>query len=181
MLDCREVDFRRTSDAHAHACHELCCARDELAKLQEEQVNLQRALDLKMQDKADLARRADAELCKNRSLTATLCGLEAKIRTTEENLCVSRREHEDLRFSNAGLQGRNADLRAEIEALQHHCHVLQSQNKDLNCELERFVATDEQIRMTLNRRDRVETLRYTTDAEVCKSRQNLDRASPRRK
>lgn len=78
---------------------------------------MQRALDLKMGDKADLARRADAELCKNRNLTATLCSLEAKIRTTEENLCVSRREQEDLRFSNSGLQGRNVDLRGEIEAL----------------------------------------------------------------
>lgn len=77
-----------------------------------------------MGDKADLARRADAELAKNRSLTGTLCGLEAKIRSTDENLCVSRREVDDLRFSNAGLTGRNCDLRSEIDALKHHCAVL---------------------------------------------------------
>lgn len=135
IADTRECDFRRTSDAHSGASHELCLARDELAKLHVEQADLQRALDMKMNDKADLARRADAELCKNRTLTSTLCGLEAKIRTTDENLCVSRREADDLRFSNSGLQGRNCDLRAEIEALKHHCSVLTCQNKDLNSEL----------------------------------------------
>lgn len=58
--------------------------------------------------------------------------------------------------------------------------MLQNQNKDLNCELERFVQTDEQIRSTLNRRDRVETLRATTEHEMHKSYQQLQRTSPRR-
>lgn len=72
-------------------------------------------------------------------------------------------------------------MREEIDALHHHCSVLGSQNKDLNCELERFVQTDEQIRCTLNRKDRVETLRHTTQAEMQKSYQQLERASPRRR
>jgi len=126
VADTRECDFRRTTDNFSGSSCELSRAREELAKLHEEQANLQRALDCKMADKADLGRRSDAELCKNRNLTATFCGLECKIRTTEENLCVSRREAEDLRFGNAGLQGRNCDLRAEIDALQHHCAVLQN-------------------------------------------------------
>lgn len=50
--------------------------------------------------------------------------------------------------------------------MQHHCNVLAGQNVELNTELERFVNTDEQIRMTLNRRDRVETLRNKTETEV---------------
>jgi len=78
IADARECDFRRTSDAYASSVHDLHCAREELAKLAEEQANLQRALDLKMGDKADLARRSDAALCQNRALTATLGGLEAK-------------------------------------------------------------------------------------------------------
>lgn len=53
--------------------------------------------------------------------------------------------------------------------MRHHCGVLEGQNKDLNLELERFVHTDEQIRMTLNRRERVETLRATSDVEMKKS------------
>jgi len=64
------------------------------------------------------------------------------------------------------LGGQNADVRAEIDALQHHCNVLAGQNVELNGELERFVQTDEQIRSTLNRRDRVEGLRHKTEAEM---------------
>jgi hypothetical protein len=53
-------------------------------------------------------------------------------------------------------------VQAEIDALQHHCNVLIAQNRDLTVELQRFVETDEQIRVTLNRRDRVEDLRVRT-------------------
>ena len=58
--------------------------------------------------------------------------------------------------------------------------MLAGQNVELNTELERFVHTDEQIRMTLNRRDRVETLRQKTETEMRASYQNLERSSPRR-
>lgn len=78
------------------------------------------------------------------------------------------------------MQGQNGDLRAEVDALQHHCNVLAGQNVELNTELERFVSTDEQIRQTLNRRDRVDTLRTKTEQEVRASYQNLERSSPRR-
>ena len=71
-------------------------------------------------------------------------------------------------------------MRGEIDALQHHCNVLAGQNVELNTELERFVQTDEQIRMTLNRRDRVDTLRHRTEAEMRQSYKNLERASPRK-
>ena len=63
----------------------------------------------------------------------------------------------------------NADLKAEIDAVQSHCNVLQGQNKDLNIELERFVSTDEQIRATLNRRDRVMDLQAKNQHEFVKS------------
>ena len=41
-------------------------SRDELARLHEEQVNFQRALDLKMAEKSDLVRRSENELARNR-------------------------------------------------------------------------------------------------------------------
>ena len=79
------------------------------------------------------------------------------------------------------MQNANADLRAEIDALQHHCNVLAGQNVELNTELERFVQTDEQIRNTLNRRDRVDHLKYTGETKMRESYANLERASPRRR
>jgi len=64
---------------------------------------------------------------------------------------------------------RNGDLKGEIDAVGSHCNVLEGQNKDLNIELERFVQTDEQIRATLNRRDRVMEMRERTANEITKS------------
>lgn len=40
--------------------------------------------------------------------------------------------------------------------------------------------TDEQIRSTLNRRDRVDHLRSRTEQEMNRSYQQLERSSPRR-
>jgi hypothetical protein len=45
-------------------------ARDELARLHEEQVSFSRALDLKMAEKSDLVRRSENELARNRQFTA---------------------------------------------------------------------------------------------------------------
>ena len=107
--------------------------------------------------------------------------VEAKARAADDNLAVSRREQDDLRFATSSMSQANADYRAEIDALQHHCNVLAGQNVELNGELERFVQTDEQIRTTLNRRDRVETLRHQGDVKMRESYANLERASPRRR
>ena len=116
-----------------------------------------------MTEKSELVRRSDGELARNRDLSANLGDLEAKNRATDDNLTVTRREQDDLRFANSSLQANNVDMRAEVDALQHHCNVLSGQNAELNAELTRFVDTDEQIRATLNRRDRVETLRARTE------------------
>jgi len=60
--------------------------------------------------------------------------------------------------------------------------VLQNQNKDLNVELERFVQTDEQIRATLNRRDRVLSFREQAQLEPSKSAYDVAaRTSPMRR
>ena len=82
---------------------------------------------------------------------------------------VSRKEQDNLRFSNNNILERNGDLKAELDALNSHCNVLQTQNKDLNVELERFVQTDEQIRATLNRRERVCNLREQTESNIKRS------------
>jgi len=94
---------------------------------------------------------------------------------------VARKEADNIRFSNNNLLERNQDIKAEIDALQSHCNVLQAQNRDLNLELERFVQTDEQIRATLNRRDRVMNLRERTEYEIGKSQHDVERSSPHRR
>lgn len=106
---------------------------------------------------------------------------ENRLRNVDDQLQVARREAENLRFSNNNLLDRNQDIKAEIDALQAHCNVLQQQNRELNTELERFVQTDEQIRATLNRRDRVTNLREKTEYEIGRSAVELERSSPARR
>ena len=77
-----------------------------------------------MQEKAELVRRSEAELARNREMSANLYDLEAKNRATDDTLGATRREQDDLRFATGSMQGANADMRAEIDALQHHCNVL---------------------------------------------------------
>jgi hypothetical protein len=66
IAEIKEFDLRRTSDAYEAAKMDLMKSRDELARLHEEQVNLSRALDLKMAEKSDLVRRSEQELGRNR-------------------------------------------------------------------------------------------------------------------
>ena len=47
--------------------------------------------------------------------------------------------------------------------------------------MDKFVNTDEQIRSTLNRRDRVDNLRSKVDYELKRSLNDLERSSPARK
>lgn len=177
----KDYDLKKTSEAYDATHMDLLRARDEAARLQEEQCQQQRSLDCKQAEKCDLIKRLEAERARNHSLTAQLYDLEGKCRNTEQQLACAKQEQNDLRFSNQSLQGQNADIQSEIDALQHHCNVLISQNRDLTVELQRFVETDEQIRCTLNRRDRVDQLRNKTECEMRQSYQQLDRCSPRRR
>jgi len=44
----------------------------------------------------------------------------------DDQLMVSRKEQDNLRFGNSNLLERNQDIKAEIDALQSHCNVLQN-------------------------------------------------------
>ena len=94
---------------------------------------------------------------------------DTRLRNFEDQILVSRKEQDNIRFSNNNILERNQDMKSEIDALQSHCNVLNGQNKDLNGELERFVQTDEQIRATLNRREAVGELRNRTQTQIAKS------------
>ena len=55
----REHELRRTSEAYELAHMDLLKARDEQARLYDEQQNFSRCLDLKLAEKNDLSRRSD--------------------------------------------------------------------------------------------------------------------------
>ena len=71
--------------------------RDEQARNTDEQGQNTRALDLKMSEKAELVRRSEGELARNRDYSANLYDVEAKGRAAEDSLTAARREQDDLR------------------------------------------------------------------------------------
>jgi len=96
----KDYDLKKTTEAYDVTHLELLKARDEAARLQEEQCQQQRALDCKQQEKCDLLKRLEQERQRNHHLTAQLFELEGKCRNTEEQLNCAKREQNDLRFSN---------------------------------------------------------------------------------
>lgn len=181
LADAKDFELRRTHEALENAQAELMRAKDDHSRLMVEAQSLQRNLDGQLTEKSDLQRQAEGEDARNRDLTSQVFERENRLRNTDDQFVVSRKEQDNLRFSNQNMMERNGDLKAEIDAVQSHCNVLGGQNKDLNVELERFVQTDEQIRATLNRRDRVQDLRTKTQDEIHRSAIDVERASPVRR
>lgn len=105
MADAREFELRRTTEALEAATADLMRSRDENVRSKDEQAQQTRALDMKMKEKSDLVRRSEGELARNRDLTTNLYDMESKTRNCEDNLGVSRREQEDLRFANQSVTG----------------------------------------------------------------------------
>eukprot|EP00347_Sterkiella_histriomuscorum_P002862 403366509 len=181
LAESKEFDLRRTAEALDGAQAELARLKDDSQRLQGDNLGQQRLFDRLTEEKVALLRQRDLELQRNRELSALLFDLESKNRSKDDQVIVTRKELDDVKFSNSSILDRNADLRAEIAALQAHISVLEAQNKDLNRELENFVQTDEQIRSTLNRRDRVVELRHKTENELQRSIYDLERSSPQRR
>jgi len=72
-------------------------------------------------------------------MTAKFYDFESKLRATDENLNLARREQQDLQLANSVISGNNRDLTSEIDALQLHCTTLTNQNRNLTNELQVFV------------------------------------------
>jgi hypothetical protein len=61
---------------------------------------------------------------------------------------------------------RNLDLKQEYEALQKHSVLLTAQNKDLQRELDSFVETDDIVRRNLDRKAKVDDIRFKVDEAI---------------
>lgn len=66
------------------------------------------------------------------------------------------------------------DLQAEIDALDKHMATLNNQNYCLQKELEEFVEADEQVRLNLNRKQKVESIRSRVDDVIRRSQAEVE-------
>jgi len=90
-----------------------------------ENTQLKRQGERQQDENLQVSRLRESAQGQSRDLSANLYDLEAKLKNRDEQIAQVRRELEDIRFSNSSLVDRNADVRAEIEALQQHIRVLE--------------------------------------------------------
>lgn len=83
------------------------------------------------------------------------------------------------RFTNSQMRESNTDMLDEKEALEKHASVLQSQNNDLQRELDKFVETDEEVRNRLDRKGRVYGLRSQNEHQLQQSYLRVEDARSR--
>ena len=76
-------------------------------------------------ENADIQRRIDQESIRNAELTRLIQDNDAKIRVREDQIMQLRKELETSRYNNSSLLDQNANLQAEIDALNNHIRVLQ--------------------------------------------------------
>ena len=126
LADQKEYELRKTSEALDGAVAELARTKDDHSRLMVEVQSLQRNLDGQLSQKADLQRKAENEDLRNKELNSQVFERESRLRNVDDQLIVCRKEQENLRFSNNNLLERNHDIKAEIEAIQSHCNVLQN-------------------------------------------------------
>lgn len=125
LAEQREFDLRRQADALDAAQAELARLKDESSRLQSDNLGQQRQFDRLNEERVQLLRQRDLELQRNRELSALLFDLEGKNRARDDQIVVVRKELDDVKFSNSSLFDRNADIKAEIAALQQHIAVLE--------------------------------------------------------
>ena len=104
-----------------------------------------------------------SENIKNSELSRVIQENEAKIRMRVDQIMQMRRELESARYNNSSLLDSNANLQAEIDAQSNLIRVLQLQNENLSKKLGQFVEGDEAIRMSLDRKNRVQEIRQKNE------------------
>lgn len=77
-----------------------------------------------------------------------------------------RRELEQAKHQNSVLLESNANLQCEIDSMNNHIRVVSHQNDELTREIDQFVQANEMIRQKLNRKPRVDEIRYKNDQEI---------------
>jgi len=113
----RDFDLRRTSEALEGAQADLAILKDQGSRQTQDNTVAQRNLDRGNEDRLALIRQRESEVLRGKDLQAAIFDLEAKIRAREDQLALTRKDNDDVKFSNAGLSDRNAGLRLEIAAL----------------------------------------------------------------
>lgn len=130
---------------------------------------LERANAVLVEDQKQKLAKNSQEYNLAHELTSQLQSLEARFYSLEVDERAKNTDLEAVNYSNQALMDRNLDLKAEYEALQKHSSLLTQQNKDLQRELDSFVETDDIVRRNLDRKTKVDEIRYKVDNAIDQS------------
>ncbi len=108
----------------------------------------------------------DRQISRNADLEVTVRRLEDELALLEKDIVVVRDDADRLRriFEDADVA--NKGLEDELNVLNSHAQLLESQNVDLTKELDNIIITDERVRADLDRRHRVAELQHRNDEEI---------------
>lgn len=107
LADSREFELRKTHDHLDGAVAELGRSKDEHSRLMVESQSLQRNLDGQLGQKSDLTRQCENEDIRNRELQSTVHDRDGRLRAVDDQLGITRKEQDNIRFSNNNLLDRN--------------------------------------------------------------------------
>ena len=108
----------------------------------------------------------DRQISRNADLEATVRRLEDELSILERDISVVRDDADRLRLIFGDADVANKGLEDELNALNRHAQLLESQNVDLTKELDNIIITDEKVRADLDRRHRVSELQQRNDEEI---------------
>jgi chromosome segregation ATPase len=127
-------------------------------------------LDINNKERHEL----DRQLAKNTDLDLTVRRLEEELIILEKDVTFLRTDVERLTIVLTEATSANHGLEEELEALNRHAQLLESQNVDLTKELDSIVISDQRIRADLDRGHRVSALQHRNDEEM---RHSINRLS----
>ena len=95
--------------------------------------------------------------------------LDSEYEILENDAAFLRADCEKIRASHTAVSTINKDFETELEALNKHAQLLETQNVDLTRELDNIVVLDRGIRADLDREHRVISLQAKNDHEMRRS------------
>jgi len=114
----------------------------------------------------DFRKNIEATEARNVDLSGQVRSQDIQLKDKEESLYGCKRDIENLTYTNNNMRGDLANYNQEKDALERHSRILLGQNDDLTKELERFVNTDEQLRVQLDRRTRLMAMQERNTNEL---------------
>jgi DNA repair exonuclease SbcCD ATPase subunit len=112
-------------------------------------------------------------IAKNRDQTKRLKQLEGNLRAVENDLDRGVLERDGLENDHAALSAEHNLLNSEIDSLMIQIIEFEKVNKDLQREIENYIASDEEARSMLNRRDAMRNMLDTVTARLSQTGENI--------